>query len=164
MDIITILVNENTQGEKKAQSDEESKFSLLASIANFFGLETRAWQSNNTNLDPANLINASTHSKFEGDTQMKRSGNLQAKVSAVIMEVFPNGLMRIEGTKIVSIDSEEEIVVITGLVRSRDIDSLNQVDSSRIADMRIDLYGQGLMAEHTRPGWGARAFQYIWPF
>jgi flagellar L-ring protein FlgH len=164
MDIITILINEDTKGQKKAETDTESKFSLLASIENFFGLETRKWEANNPDLQPGALINATTNSKFEGDGESKRSGTLKAKISAVIMEVFPNGLMRIEGTKIVSMDSEEEIIVISGLVRARDIDSVNQVESSRIANMRIDFYGQGLLAEHNKPGWGARLFEVVWPF
>ncbi len=164
MDIITIVINEDTKGNKKAKTDAESKYSLMASISNFLGIETRKWAENNPDLEPSSMINAETNAKFNGDTKMERSGSLKAKVSAVIMEVFPNGLMRVEGTKIVSMDTEEEIVVISGLVRARDIDSSNLVDSARIANMRIDLYGQGLLAEHNKPGWGARAFEYIWPF
>ncbi|HQH28873.1 MAG TPA: flagellar basal body L-ring protein FlgH, partial [Oligoflexia bacterium] len=164
MDIITIVINEDTKGQKKAETDAESKYSLLAAIENFFGIEQDKWAANNAYLDPSALINAKTNSKFEGDAETKRSGTLKARISAVIMEVFPNGLMRIEGTKIVSLDAEEEIIVISGLVRARDIDSQNVVDSSRIANMRIDFYGQGLLAENTKPGWGVRVFQTIWPF
>ncbi len=80
------------------------------------------------------------------------------------MELLPNGLLRIEGTKIISINSEEEILVISGLVRQRDITAANQVDSSRIANMRIDFYGQGVIAEQQEPGWGARIFRAVWPF
>src|SRR5262249_3697406 len=114
--------------------------------------------------DPANLINAETHQKYEGDGETKREGTLKARISAVILEVLPNGLIRLEGTKIVSVDHEEEIMVISGLARPRDIDAGNQIDSSRIANMRIDFYGRGVVAEHTFPGWGARLLRYVWPF
>lgn len=164
MDIITIVINEDTKGGKKAETDTESKFDILAGISNFFGIETRKWKKNNEFLDPEAMIQAKTNAKFEGEGETKRSGNMKAKISAVIMEVFPNGLMRIEGTKIVSIDSEEEVIVISGLIRPRDVDSDNQVDSSKIANMRIDFFGRGLLTEHNKPGYGARIFEYIWPF
>ena len=164
MDVITIVINENTKGNKKAETDANSDFSLSASIANFLGLETKDWAANNPYLDPSALVEATTNSKFKGKGETKRTGSLTTKLSAVIMEVFPNGLMRIEGTKIVSLDSEEEVVVISGLVRARDISSQNLVDSSRVANMRIDFYGQGLLSEHNRPGWGSRLFEIVWPF
>ena len=80
------------------------------------------------------------------------------------MEVLPNGLLRIEGSKIISVNSEEEIMVISGLVRQRDVLATNEVASSRIANMRIDFYGQGVVADKQSPGWGARIFDTIWPF
>lgn len=164
MDVITIVINESTIGKKKAETDAESSFSILAGIAELFGIETKKWAANNTSLDPAKLISAETNVKFEGEGETKREGQLKAKISAVVMEVFPNGLLRIEGTKIVSIDREEEIIVLSGLVRPRDISGGNEVDSGRVANMRIDFYGQGLLSEHQQPGWGARIFEYVWPF
>ncbi|MCC6954823.1 MAG: flagellar basal body L-ring protein FlgH, partial [Deltaproteobacteria bacterium] len=152
MDIVTIIVNERAEGAKRAQTDAETKSSLLAAVANFFGEELE-YVSDNAGLDPTNLINATTESKFEGEGNTTRSGSLKAKISAVILEVLPNGLLRLEGTKIMSVDHEEEIMVISGLVRPRDIDALNQTDSSRIANMRIDFYGRGVVAEQTFPGW-----------
>jgi len=82
----------------------------------------------------------------------------------VIMEVLPNNLLRVEGTKIISINDEAEVMVISGLVRQRDINSNNQVRSSRIANMRIDFYGRGVVADQQKGGWGMKIFQAIWPF
>ena len=164
MDVITINVDEKSTGAKKATTDTEGKYDLVAGISNFLGLETKSWAKNNTGLDPTSLLKATTDNKFEGDGETKRSGSLLAKISAVIMEVLPNGLMRIEGTKIISLNSEEETMVISGLVRERDINANNEVDSSRIADMRIDFYGKGVVGEQQSPGWAARFITKIWPF
>lgn len=163
MDVITVLVNEANKGKKTTKSNSEGKYSLAAGIKAFLGIETK-WKSNNDGLDPESLVNASTNQKFEGKGEMNREGAMTAKLSAVIMEILPNGLLRIEGTKIVSVDNEEEVMVISGLVRSRDIDSQNQIESNRVANMRIDFYGRGVLAEQQSPGWGARLFTQIWPF
>ncbi len=164
MDILTVLINESSSGKKSADTDTKSEFSILAGITEFFGLETRKWAANNTSLDPTALINASTDTEFKGEGETERTGTLIAKMSALIVEVLPNGLLRIEGNKIVSLNNEEEIMVISGLVRQRDITSRNEVDSGRIANMRVDFYGRGVVAEQQQPGWGARIIDFIWPF
>ena len=163
MEIVTVMINENSEGMKRAETDAESKFSILAAIQNFFGEELE-YQSDNAGLDPAALINATTNSKFEGEGETKRAGSLRASMSAVVLEVLPNGLLRLEGTRIMSVDHEEEVMVISGLVRPRDVDAQNKVESNRIANMRIDFYGRGVVAEQTFPGWMARLIRYAWPF
>ncbi len=164
MDVITIVVNESSVGSKKTNSKAEGTFDILAGISHLFGIETKSWASNNEAFDPGAIVEAKTENKYEGKGEMKREGSLKSQISAVIMEVLPNGLMRIEGTKIVSVDDEEEVMVLSGLVRSRDITSQNQVDSNRVANMRIDFYGRGVLGDQQSPGWGARLFEQIWPF
>lgn len=164
MDVITIAIKENSQGKKKAETTAKGKFSLSAGIESLLGIETKDWAANNTALDPTSLIKAATDNDFKGTGETKREGSLTGNISAVIMEVLPNGVLRIEGTKIMSMNDEEEIMVLSGLVRPRDVDAQNQVDSSRIANMRIDFYGRGVLGEQQTPGWGARLFEYIWPF
>lgn len=164
MDVITITINESSEGKKKTKTGTEGKFELLAGIANLFGLETKSWEGNNEGLDTEALVKANTETKFEGKGETNRSGTLRAQLSAVIMEVLPNGLMRVEGTKIVSVDQEEEVMVISGLVRARDVSAQNQVDSNRVANMRIDFYGRGVLGEQQSPGWGTKLFDLVWPF
>ena len=164
MDIVTIMINDNTQGNKKGNTQTKTEFDLLAGITNFFGIETKSWASNNEGLSPAALINASTDNEFKGQSQIQRQATLKAQVSAMVMEVLPNGILRIEGSKIVAINNEEEIMVISGLVRKRDIAGDNQIDSNRIANMRIDFYGHGTLSESQNPGWGHKLFNVVWPF
>ncbi|MCB0360675.1 MAG: flagellar basal body L-ring protein FlgH [Bdellovibrionales bacterium] len=164
MDVISIKISESNQGKKKADTTAEASFDILAGITKFFGLETKEWVANNPALDPANMIVANSTSKFEGEGETNRSGTLSGNISAVIMEILPNGVLRIEGTKIIAVNDEEEVMVISGLVRQRDIDAANTVVSSKIANMRIDFYGQGVVADQQAPGWAAQILSKIWPF
>ena len=164
MDIVTILISESQEGKKKAETNTKGEFTLKAAISKFFGLETKDWKSNNDSLDPTALVDATTDKEYKGKGETTRSGSLKGNISAVILEVLPNSLIRIEGSKIISVNTEEEIMVVSGLVRPRDIDALNRVESSRIANMRIDFYGRGVVGEQQGPGWGARLFQWVWPF
>ncbi|MDD2943298.1 MAG: flagellar basal body L-ring protein FlgH [bacterium] len=164
MDVITIRVNENSEGKKKANTDAKSSFDLLASISQFFGVETKQWSLNNANLDPEALVGANTEMTYGGKGETTRAGSMKAMISAVIMEVLPNGLLRIEGTKILSVNKEEEVMVVSGLVRERDVDAQNTIDSAKIANMRIDFYGRGIVNDQQSPGWGYSVFKSLWPF
>ncbi len=164
MDIITIVIDENNRGTKKADTETKSEFDLIAGITEFFGIETTKWMANNTSLDPSQLISASTETEYTGEGETEREGRLTGKISAVIMEKLPNGLLRVEGTKIISLNEEEEVLVISGLVRQRDISAVNEVQSSRVANVRIDFYGRGVIGEQQKPGWASRIFELVWPF
>ena len=82
----------------------------------------------------------------------------------MVVEVLPSGILRIEGEKIIAVNSEEQVMVLSGLVRPRDVNSNNEVDSSQIANMRIDYYGRGVIGEAQHGGWGSRLLRTIWPF
>ena len=55
-------------------------------------------------------------------------------------------------------------MVISGLVRPRDVNSDNEVPSNKVANMRIDYYGRGTVGEAQYGGWLGRALRKVWPF
>jgi len=163
MDLVTIVVNEVSIGRHDADTEVKSKSEYLAAIENFLGLEEQTDQWNHP-PDLSSLIKASTKNDFKGEGATNRQAQLTARLSAVVAEVLPSGLLRIEGEKIISVNNEEQVMVISGLVRPRDIVSDNEVLSSKIAQMRIDYYGKGTVGEAQYGGWLARALRILWPF
>lgn len=164
MDIVTIIINENSEGKKKADTDTKTDTSVLAGIAKFFGIETSKWESNNLGLDPSKLIDASTQTSFKGEGETNRSGKMTGQISARIVEVLANGLLRVEGRKSLTLNEEEEVIVIKGLVRPNDVSALNQVQSNRIANLEIAFYGKGVLGNEQSPGWLYGWFRKFWPF
>lgn len=163
MDLVTIVVTETSLGRHTADTEIKSKSEFLAAIEHFLGLEqqTQNW-SQPPDLNA--LIQASTQNNFKGEGRTIRQGQLNARLSAVVAEVLPSGLLRIEGEKIIAVNNEEQIMVISGLVRQRDISSDNEVNASKIAQIRIDYYGNGTVGEAQYGGWLARALRIVWPF
>lgn len=163
MDLVTIVVTETSLGRHTADTEVKSKSEYLAAIENFLGLEqqTQNW-SQPPNL--SSLIKASTQNDFKGEGRTIRQGQLNARISAVVAEVLPSGLLRIEGEKIIAVNNEEQVMVISGLVRQRDISSDNEVNASKIAQIRIDYFGKGTVGEAQYGGWLARALRILWPF
>lgn len=163
MDLITILISESAEGSKEADTETKSNSSLLASVQNFLGLETAA-SERIRELSLANTLQASTQNQFKGEGETTRKDSLKATISAMVVEVLPSGIIRVEGRKIIAVNNEEQTMVISGLVRPRDIDAINQVESSRIANMRIDYFGQGVVSDKQNVPWMLRTIDKIWPF
>jgi len=175
MDLITIVINESTNAKKEGTTDIKQDSSFSAALQNLLGIE--GWSkldvfdsaktptaTANQGADLSNLVKASTSSTFKGEGETERKGRLSGKISAMVAEVLPSGILRIEGEKIIALNNEEETMVISGLVRPEDINSANEVDSSKVGNVRIDYYGDGTIGDAQRGGWLGRVLRRWWPF
>ncbi len=163
LDLVTIVVTEQSLGQQLANTEVKAKSEYLAAIENFFGLEQQTQNWTNP-PDLTSLIQAQTKNDFRGEGRTLRQAQLNARISAVVAEVLPSGLLRIEGEKIISVNNEEQVLIISGLVRQRDINSNNEVNASQIAQVRIDYYGKGTVGEAQYGGWLSRLLRILWPF
>lgn len=160
-DIITVIISEQASASKQASTGTKRSSSVSAGIPNFLGLEKtpiKTW------MDLANLINASFDSKFDGTGSTSRQETLTATMSAKVVDVTPNGNLLIEGRRNVKVNNEDQIIVLTGTVRGRDVTSDNTVSSSLIADARINYSGKGIISDRQKPGWLTNVVDTVWPF
>jgi flagellar L-ring protein FlgH len=162
MDLVTIVITENAEGQKGANTRMNTQSTIEAAIRNLFGLESTL-TSTNRQVSPSALINGEISKEFQSQGETLRRDRLKATISAMVAEVLPSGILRIEGEKIISMNNEEQIMIISGLVRPRDVNSDNEVLSSKIANMRIDYYGNGPLGNNQSPGWLTRIIDFIWP-
>ena len=167
-DLITIEVTENDQGIRQALTNTKSENTLTASLENFFGIagifNSEVTSPEESAITDPTLISASTSNEFKGQGTTNRLNQLRGRLSVMVAEVLPTGILRIEGKKIVAVNDEEQIMMLSGLVRLRDINSANEVDSSKVANMRIDYFGKGTLDEAQTPPWGTRLIRTLWPF
>jgi flagellar L-ring protein precursor FlgH len=160
-DIITVLISENASASKQASTDTSRKSNISGGINNLLGLERtpiKNW------MDLANLLNASNASSYAGSGSTSRQETLTATISAKVVDVTSNGNLMIEGRRNVKVNNEDQIIVLTGTVRSRDVNSDNTVSSSVIADARINYSGKGVVSDRQSPGWLMNVLDKIWPF
>jgi flagellar L-ring protein precursor FlgH len=163
MDIVTIVVSERSRGTHDADTLTNSRSTVQASLEAILGLEDDI--QNITGVkDLAKAMRAQTVNEYRAEGETRRTQELTARISAVVAEVLPSGLLRIEGEKIIAVNNEEQVMVLSGLVRTRDINSSNEVNSSNIAQMRIDYYGKGIVGEVQYGAWLSRIMRLIWPF
>lgn len=163
MDLVTVLVTEVTEGRKQADTTVRSQSTITAAISALLGLEKSVPKAN-PEIDPTALLDASTQTQVKGQGETLRRGQLRGTISCMVQEVLPSGILRVQGEKIISVNDEEQIMVLSGLVRPRDVNSRNEVDSAKIANMRIDYYGKGTIGVIQSPGWLMEIVLKLWPF
>ena len=162
-DIITIIISETASASKEAKTGTSRDSSVGAGIPNMMGLEKAAILKSNFS-DLANLIKANANSSFKGSGSTTRQENLKATITARVVDVLPNGNLNIEGRRNIKVNEEDQIIVLEGTVRSRDISPDNTVNSIYVADARISYSGRGIISDNQSPGWLMNIFNRIWPF
>lgn len=146
-DAITILIVESTQAAKstltKTRSEADNSASSLGRL-DFFDM----WG-----------LDAKNSSLGEGSTA--RRGDLQARITAKVVDIDANGLLVVEGTRSVLVNGEEEQITLRGSVRPQDVQQDNTVLSTYLADAAIEYTGEGVLASAERPGIVTRIFNWL---
>ena len=162
-DIVTVVIREKASASKVSSTETAKDTGVSASIPTFFGFE-KVVQENNPNLDPANLIAAQFKNNFKGSGKTTRKEDLLATLTTQVIQIYPNGNMKIRGGKSVVVNNENQIIYLTGIIRPFDISAANEVDSSKILNARIAYTGKGVISDKQRPGWLTRIIDRVWPF
>ena len=172
-DIVTVKIEESSSATNKANTNTSRDSSLSAGIDAFFGVENW-WQdkvlrwmgSNMPKVNPfgSASVKGSMQSEFEGDGSTTRSGDLTAYITCRVTEVLPNGNLRIVGTREVMVNHENQVIILSGVIRPRDIGNDNIVRSIFVSDAKIAYSGTGVIDDRQRPGWMANFLNVVWPF
>lgn len=162
-DIITIVISETASASKEAKTGTSRDSSISAGIPAMMGIENLGLLKNNLN-DLSKMISASANSSFKGSGATSRQENLRATITARVIDVQSNGNLLIEGRRNIKVNDEDQVIVLEGTVRSRDIAQDNTVNSIYVADARISYSGRGIISDRQSPGWLMNFIDKIWPF
>lgn len=168
-DILTVNIVESATASNKADTKTERKSDLSGGIDNFFNMEKwypSRFQSDKIGnyINPFAALKAELNSTFDGTGTTNRSGSLSAYISVRVTDIMPNGNMKIAGAREITVNNETQYIMLSGIVRPRDISSENVVLSTYIADARIEYSGVGVVDDRQRPGWLMRIMDSAWPF
>lgn len=78
----------------------------------------------------------------KGSEKLTQSGSITATITARIVERLDNGFLRIEGKRSVTVNGEQQVLVVSGIIRERDISPNNSIPSTLVADAEISFTGR----------------------
>jgi flagellar L-ring protein precursor FlgH len=158
-DILTIKLKEATAAKKKADSSETKESNVSVTAPTLFGMAASTVLGHDIQTE----FNASKSFQGQGDAQ--QSNSLTGDISVTVVEVIPNGNLRVRGEKRVTLNDGDEYVRVSGIVRPIDIDASNSLPSSKLADATIMYTGEGAIADSNKVGWLGRILLSPWfPF
>lgn len=147
-DIVTILIQENTTASSRANTDAGHEQELSGSQGR--GV-----------LDFLPLWSFDSKIQYKGNGSTQRQGRIRGEMTAKIVEVLGGSSYRIEGRREVSINGERETIIVSGIIRARDIDALNRVLSTHIADAKITYDGKGVVEKAHQPGFLTKILNWL---
>lgn len=167
-DVITVLLNEETQASRVQHTTTERKSKNDAFPSVQAGLANLARQALPLG---AGLASAVTQMKGDGaETSSAGTGDhgqratLTGSIAVTVVDVMANGNLVVRGEKQLSLSEGNEIIQVSGIVRAADIAPNGTVQSKRLANAQFSYRGSGDLANATRHGWGTRLIYSLWPF
>ncbi len=150
-DAVTIVVLESTQASNNSETSSGRSSDIGFSASGAVGA---------TKLPNADA-SLGTKNDFTGSGSTQTTGSIRTKISAVVDSVLANGNMMIRGSKKITINGEEQVVLIKGVIRQSDINADNSVYSHNISEAEISFEGSGLIDSAQKPGWLTKLFHWL---
>jgi flagellar L-ring protein precursor FlgH len=96
-----------------------------------------------------NLVNQNSTSGLSAQGASATNSSLTTTLGGQVVEVLPNGMLVIEAARQVEFSQQTQTIVLRGLVRPEDISQQNQVLSTAISSMELQVRGKGIVNDYT---------------
>jgi len=163
-DLITVFIEENTITELTAETGLKRNSAMTGKLGSFFGIGKQITQNNQGNLGGGLGYETESQHGFDGQGKTTRAGTLQGRLTCRVIEVMANGTLRVWGYKQVRSNRETQYLVVEGMARPLDIQADNTIQSSLLAEAKIEFNGAGVVGDKQGPGIVQRAVDHAWPF
>ncbi|KHK58671.1 flagellar L-ring protein FlgH [Ralstonia sp. A12] len=139
-DVITVQVFENSSATTSTDTTSQRKNNLNVGISTL----PTGRQVGGT---------ATVAGDFDGGGTTQRANKLLATITVAVLEVLPNGDLKVGGEQLLTVNDEQHKVSLEGRVRPQDISDGNVVLSTRLAEARINYVGEGELSDRQRRAW-----------
>jgi len=157
-DIITIVVSESVA----AQSSQSKSSTRDSSVAD--AVQSFLYPSTGLHNGALPGIGFGGKAAYNGGGDVSNNQSLNSRAAALVTDVLPNGNLVIEGVRVVTFSGETQYVVLHGLVRPDDVSSANTVQSSNIAEARVEFMTEGTLTDAQKRGWLSKLYEKLRPF
>jgi flagellar L-ring protein precursor FlgH len=155
-DTLTVQITEKISATQNATSTIDKKSSLSAGVTAVPGLNAAKALASATATGSGEI----KHDGVGGNTN---TNDFSGSITAVVTAVLPNGHLMITGEKQIGVNQNVDVLRFSGQVDPRAIGQGNTVQSTLVANVRIEQRGKGAMADAQGIGWLSRFFLNLSP-
>ncbi len=141
-DVISIVVTESLAASTDGQVKNSRASTASSGLTGLFG----ALKSSN-NLQ--NLLGMSASSGLSAQGQSTTSSSLTTTFGGEVVDVLPNGMLVVQATRQLTFSEQTQLIKLRGLVRPEDVNNQNQVLSTDMTDLELEVTGKGIVNDST---------------
>jgi flagellar L-ring protein precursor FlgH len=125
-DVVSIVVSESLAASTDGQVKNARASNANSSITGLFGA-----------LKASNNLQSTTNS------------SLTTTFGGEVVDVLPNGMLVVQATRQLTFSQQTQLIKLRGLVRPEDVTNQNQVLSTDMTDLELEVTGKGIVSDST---------------
>ena len=141
-DVVSIVVTESLEASTDGQVKNSRASNANSGLTSLFGAlkTTNALQ---------NLVGMSAASGLTAQGQSTTNSSLATTFGAEVVDVLPNGMLVVQATRQLTFSEQTQLIKLRGLVRPEDVSAQNQVLSTAMTDLELEVTGKGIVNDST---------------
>ena len=92
------------------------------------------------------------------------ANTFQGSITATVIDVLPNGHLIVAGEKQIGVNQNVDVLRFSGTIDPRALQPNSIINSTQVANVRVESRGRGAQNEAQVTGWAGRFFNSITPF
>jgi flagellar L-ring protein precursor FlgH len=141
-DVVSIVVIESLAASTDGQVKNSRASSANSSVTALFG----ALKSSNA---LSNLVNQTSSSGLTAQGQSTTNSSLVTTFGGEVVDVLPNGMLVVQATRQLTFSQQTQLIRLRGLVRPEDVSAQNQIQSTAMTDLELEVTGKGIVNDST---------------
>lgn len=96
-----------------------------------------------------NLLGQNASSALTAQGQSVTNSSLSTTFGGEVVDVLPNGMLVVQATRQLTFSQQTQLIKLRGLVRPEDVSAQNQVLSTAMTDLELEVTGKGIINDYT---------------
>ena len=96
-----------------------------------------------------NLVGMTSASGLTAQGQSTTNSSLATTFGAEVVDVLPNGMLVVQATRQLTFSQQTQLIRLRGLVRPEDVSAHNEVQSTAMTDLELEVTGKGIVNDST---------------
>jgi flagellar L-ring protein precursor FlgH len=141
-DVVSIVVTESLAASTDGQVKNSRSSSANSGLTSLFGMlkSSNALQ---------NLAGMTASSGLSAQGQSTTNSSLATTFGGEVVDVLPNGMLVVQATRQLTFSQQTQLIKLRGLVRPEDVSAQNQVLSTAMTDLELEVTGKGIVNDST---------------
>jgi len=141
-DVVSIVVSESLAASTDGQVKNSRASNANSALTSLFG----ALKTSNA---LQNLVGMTASSGLAAQGQSTTNSSLATTFGGEVVDVLPNGMLVVQATRQLTFSQQTQLIKLRGLVRPEDVSAQNQVQSTAMTDLELEVTGKGIVNDST---------------